>query len=189
MFNFVRSPLFVVLAALLFTPAIADAQACIERIDGESGIYREGVYAQPVQFLASYFTQITERDIVNSSGARLSGFRQIIQQDRANVNKYNKPDFVLMSDGETDENGNFIEWKLFDKKDPFFVTPQRRALLQTMPLIFACGDDGLPRNSENSADFKFWTDAIEIGQVPGSLGLIVFPLPQGGYGFHFSFAG
>ncbi len=189
MFKFIRSQISALILASLAFPGVAVAQGCIQRIDDATGIYRDGSFAQQVRFITTYFSQISERDIYNSKGGRLSTYRQILQQDRANVNRFGLRDYVNMSDGETDANGNLVEWKMWDDTDDFFTTPQRRALLTTMPLIFNCNDQGRPDDHENSADFLFWTRAMAKGQVPGTLMLMVIPLPQGGYGFHFSFVG
>jgi hypothetical protein len=189
MFKLIRTHLSAIAIATLAFPTVAFAQGCIQRIDDATGVYRDGSNATQVRFTTTYFSQISERDTYNSKGVKLSGYRQILQQDRANVNRFGLRDFVTMSDGDTDANGNLIEWKMWDATDDFFTTPQLRALFTTMPLIFNCNDQGRPNDHENSTDFLFWTRAMSIGQVPGTLMLMVIPLPQGGYGFHFEFVG
>jgi len=60
--------------------------------------------------MLEYFTTLTPNDTYNSSGASLGDFCAVVQQDRANVHRFGNPDG--------------------DGVDPFFNTPQRRAMIQ-----------------------------------------------------------
>jgi len=65
--------------------------------------------AQAESLITEYYSSLSPRDTSNSRGAPLSELCAIAQQDRANWHKFNN----------RDES---------DASDPFFTTPQRRAL-------------------------------------------------------------
>lgn len=65
------------------------------------------VAAQTPMF--EYYTTLTPGDTFNSRGAPLNDVCAIVQQDRANVHRFGNPDG--------------------DAPDPFFTTPDRRAMI------------------------------------------------------------
>ncbi len=72
------------------------------------------------QEMGAYFTTIDPQDTRNSSGAPLSSFGQMLQQDRANFHRFGRAG-------------------LDDHNDPFFGDRARRAQI---PQLFANGPDG-----------------------------------------------
>ncbi|MDU9004441.1 hypothetical protein [Sedimentitalea todarodis] len=72
------------------------------------------------EILASYYTTIGPADRVNSSGAPLTDFGAILQQDRANAHRFGRP-----NPG--------------DERDPFFGVRKMRAAI---PTLFARGGNG-----------------------------------------------
>ena len=69
--------------------------------------------------LATYFAALGSQDYFNSSGARLSTFAQVLQQDRANFHRFGLRDAS-------------------DQGDPIFADRQARAAI---PALFAAGDN------------------------------------------------
>lgn len=187
MFNTIRKTLLIAALAIPALPAATLAQGCFEMITDTRGVYRDGGSATRVDIVASYYTQTTERDTFNSKGVKLSGYRAVLQQDRANVNRFGIIDHVMLDD--VDSNGKMTEYPMYDDEDSFFTTPERRALFTSMPLVFECDGQGRPIDTENSSNFRFWTKAISVGRVSGTTHVVVFTLPSGGYGFNVSFAG
>jgi len=59
--------------------------------------------------MLEYYTMLSANDTYNSSGTPLNDVCQIVQQDRANVNRFGNPDG--------------------DRPDGFFTTPDRRAMI------------------------------------------------------------
>lgn len=62
------------------------------------------------EFWFSYNTELSLQDAYNSRGVPLEGWCPILQQDRANWHRFNKRD-------------------PYDEGDPFFHTPERRAMM------------------------------------------------------------
>jgi hypothetical protein len=72
------------------------------------------------QTVATYFAALGPQDYYNSSGTRLTGFAQVLQQDRANFHRFGNRD-------------------AYDEGDPVFADPQVRSMI---PALFAAGDNG-----------------------------------------------
>lgn len=73
--------------------------------------------AQAQQLIAGYYTTIGPNDLFNSGGARLTSLGQILQQDRANLHRFGRPD-------------------PFDQSDPVFAD---QALRARIPDLYAAG--------------------------------------------------
>lgn len=67
--------------------------------------------AKAEQYLFEYYALLSTQDTYNSRGTPLGDVCAIVQQDRANVHKFGRID-----------SG--------DQIDPFFTTPDRRAMIQ-----------------------------------------------------------
>ncbi|MCV6591692.1 MAG: hypothetical protein OIF48_01975 [Silicimonas sp.] len=65
--------------------------------------------ARAESLMFEYFTMLSTADTYNSRGAALGDVCAIVQQDRANVHKFGNPDQ--------------------DQFDPYFTTPERRAMI------------------------------------------------------------
>jgi len=77
-------------------------------------------YAHAYEGITYYGANISAKDRISSSGARLTTVKQILRQDRANYYKFNK------RDAEDEDDGYFKSAKnraLFDKANITF-TPQ-----------------------------------------------------------------
>lgn len=66
--------------------------------------------ASAESLMFSYNTLLSQTDAFNSRGAPLEGWCALLQQDRANFHRFNKRDAD-------------------DEADPFFNTPERRAMM------------------------------------------------------------
>ncbi len=143
-------------SVLLFAAAYsAFAGGCVDSVDKQL-VFRNGAVLSTLPRLANFLAIIGERDLHNSKGVRLSDFRAIIQQDRANMHKSGIAD-------------NFDTIK--EKRDTYFTTPDRRRLLSTARYYDYCS---------NSSDTVTWTrKAIVSGQVPGGIWVILFRHPDG----------
>ena len=83
------------------------------------------VEARAQQVLGHYFARLGPQDMVNSSGARLTDFSAILQQDRANYHRFNRRD--------PDDTG-----------DAFFASAAARAQIGRLCRV-APGNDYIPR--------------------------------------------
>ncbi len=61
-------------------------------IAGSVAIYLLGVPVYAQQLVGEYSTYISDQDLYNSSGERLTRAWQILGQDRANFHRFNRPD-------------------------------------------------------------------------------------------------
>ena len=177
--------IFLGLGALV--PTLALGAGCMEFFEDANGMYHDGDYAAPAGYAVDYVTLITDRDRVNSRGQPLDGFRAVLQQDRANVNRFGKSDSYVKNG--VDANGQAAQWTIFDQKDSFFVTPQRRAMILSMPLVFTCGAFGQPVETDNSPSYRRGLDRIAAGPGPIQVFAVVVKLPRGGHGLYPSFDG
>lgn len=73
-------------------------------------------------YISSYSATISDQDRQNSSGQQIEGMKAFLQQDRANVNRFNRGDPQ-------------------DEKDNFFITPQNRQLFLSASYAGRCGRD------------------------------------------------
>ncbi len=123
----------------LTTPSAIYAQDCADY----KADYAEGEYGQSLflfegstrwdtDAIVQYNTIVGDHDFFNSKGVELTNVLAVLQQDRANVNRFGKPDSVNMAfDGEAPN-------MFFDEQDGFFTTPARRALFADMTLVVEC---------------------------------------------------
>lgn len=143
----------------------ARAEGCVEGIDGTVE-FRDGKNTVSLERVAYYYAVIGERDLVNSSGTRLTDYRAVIQQDRANLHKTGKADVF-----DTYE----------EKREKYFTTLERRSLLTTLPYYDYCwmSQEDITRHRQD----------IVAGHVSGALGVVIFRLPDGSMAITTSVAG
>lgn len=146
----------LVLAAM---PTGVFAQGCVADISAENITVVSGDFRYRSRMMVHYIADITERDLYNSRGMRLSGFAEILQQDRANVHK------TQTLDGDS----GFTEMS-----DTYFTSAERRAVLSSGPYYFHCATD---YSADYSEELK---GQIESGRVPGFIGVILFREPRDG---------
>ncbi|MDJ1008588.1 MAG: hypothetical protein QNJ13_12275 [Paracoccaceae bacterium] len=77
---------------------------------GLAGLWLTVTPAAAEQLMFQYYAMLTPQDTYNSRGAPLGSVCAIVQQDRANVHKFGKRDAA-------------------DEVDPFFTSPERRAMI------------------------------------------------------------
>ena len=162
------------IAALGIT-GIAAAEPCIEygaAMDDQIGLTENGQHWTVSPFVF-YQTVVGDQDLFNSSGTRLKGYLSVLQQDRANVNRYNRPDHTKYDDPPN-------ETIFTDQKDAYFTTPARRAEFQDMVYIPYCY-----MSPEETRNFQ---NRIENADT-GFLLIGVFLLPDGRTGIHIDEAG
>ena len=128
-----------IIALSLMSPLAAMAQDCADIntkfVDGEytdSLILHEGSTRTEVDILVWYNTIVGDQDFVNSKGAPLTSILAVLQQDRANVNRFDKPDRTDLA--FDDDAPNFF----YDDQDDYFTTPARRAEFADMTLVVEC---------------------------------------------------
>ncbi len=156
-------PLF--LALMLGTAASAFAQECVEKVD-EQIMFRSGNQTHLVDRVVSFSAVIGERDLSNSKGKRLTDFRAIIRQDRANLHMSGLKDrFDTIEDSE----------------EQYFTTPANRNLLTTAHYYDYCN------MSEQDIDRQ--RNDIVAGQVAGSVWVIIFRHPDSELAVFASIAG
>lgn len=145
--------------ALALLPSPGFSQGCISENDRQNVTVVEGGRSYQSAVMVGYIADITERDLYNSRGVRLTNFGAILQQDRANVHKI----------GVLDSSEGFTE-----TSDSYFTSAARRAILSSATYYFQCA-------TEYSADYS---DAlkgyIESGQIPGFIGVNLFREPRDG---------
>mgnify|MGYP003671968914 FL=1 len=111
--------------------------------------------------VTDYIAAIDSGDLVSSDGASLSGFRNILRQDRVNVHNGHSTDSI-------------------ETPDSFFTTPERRALFESMNVVTWCYEplEGL-------------AGRIESGTVAGYLEVTVFEstVHPGNYFIHIATVG
>ena len=74
------------------------------------GLWLAGAPATAQQLMFEYYAMLSPQDTYNSRGVPLNDVCAIVQQDRANFHKFGRRD-----------SG--------DSSDPFFTTPERRAMI------------------------------------------------------------
>lgn len=145
-----------VLLMSLVLPTGALAQDCIESIDKRIQ-FRDGTKPVLLERVASYIAHISERDLYNSSGTRLTDFRAILQQDRANLHKTGKPD---------------VEGDFQDDVDDYFTTIERRQLFSVADYYYPCDW----WTAKDTANFH---SEILNAKVAGVILVVVFRHPNG----------
>lgn len=175
MFGIIRNTLLALSLAWPVWAGNAAAQPCIEY--GTAGddelMLISNANRHVVQPFVSYMTIIGDQDLFNSKGVRLQNFLAVLQQDRANVNRFGRPDRTLFGDMDAEE-------VFVDETDGYFTTLERRALFAAMTYVPYCYMD--------PAEVHSFTDRILTGQS-GFLIIGVFDLPGGGVGIHINEAG
>jgi hypothetical protein len=133
----------IALAATMFIASNAVAQTC----------FTSAMDLPAAGLVADYVTDITDADLRNSNGARLHGFRQILQQDRYNTHERGQID------------GTYLDNGVFEPFQPesFFTTPARRSLFASADLSMVCPDD-----------LRSLTGQIERGRLDGFLYVRVY---------------
>lgn len=145
--------------ALALLPTAGFSQGCISENDRQNVTVVEGGRGYQAGVMAGYIADITERDLFNSRGVRLTNFGAILQQDRANVHK----------SGVLDSSEDFTE-----RLDGYFTSAARRAVLSSGPYYFQCA-------TEYSADYsEALKGYIESGRIPGFIGVNLFRESSGG---------
>jgi len=161
--------------AFVATAQAGQAQSCVEYIpdDGETLLVVTNGNSQVVRPFVQYSTVLGDRDLVNSKGTRLSNFLAVLQQDRANVNRFGHPDKTDF--GDMDGAMIFV-----DEGDTYFTTAERRAEFVGMTHVPFC--------YMNSQDVKSFTSRIMANET-GFLFISIFTLPNGKLAVHMSEAG
>jgi len=180
----ILKPAIAALSVVSAVPVLAQPQVCLETRSETGGILHRGGQPVPVRFAVRYFTQIGTQDTVNSGGARLTGYRTTLQQDRTNVNKFGKRDYAIVA--EMDSAGALQEYRIYDDPDDFFTTPARRALFQDMPLIAGCDENGRIDAWQQGQRMRDLLSQIATARIPVLLSLVVtiIALPDGGFGMY-----
>lgn len=136
MFQFLRNALLVL---TLMTPSAINAQDCADyKSDPTKGEYGESLFLfegdtrWDIDVITQYNTIVGDRDFYNSKGVELTNVFAVLQQDRANVNHFNKSDYTKVSFADGDSI------LFYDEQDDFFITPARRALFADMTLVVEC---------------------------------------------------
>ncbi len=144
------------LVLIVAIPGAGFAQGCVESV-GDRILFRDGRNTVSVERVTDYVAHIAERDLYNSSGARLTDFRAVLQQDRANLHKTGIPD---------------IEGDLHDQGDTYFTTIERRRMLSTADYYYPC-DWWTPLHTTT------FQREIAGGSVNGVIWVIIFRHPNG----------
>ena len=168
-----RTTLLLAALALPMFALNATAQGCMEYSDDGDLIMVSEKSTYLIKPIVQYGTFIGDQDRVNSRGTPLTNYLAVLQQDRANVNRFNRPDVTDISD-----YGGAAYFT--DEGDNFFTTVERRALFQTMTLVDHCYAD--------AGDSKVFMNRIVKGYT-SYLAISVFNLPNGGLAIHLSEAG
>lgn len=102
--------------------------------------------AQAQQLIGSYFASLGPQDHFNSSGTRLTDFGAILQQDRANFHRFQRPE-------------------AFDDYDPIFANATQRARI---PSIWTLGPgaSGIPAFVTSGETFYVYVEIYGSGGVP-----------------------
>ncbi len=171
MFIFLRTIVLPVVSVLMIfsgtvlANAQSNADACIDYVDDELHL-RTGNKNTPLVQVVEYIAVMGDRDLRNSSGTRLTDYRAILQQDRAN----------LHNSGIADRFDDFVE-----DFDDYFTTLDRRKLLSTAQYYFDCWMSPETISSMQSD--------IVSGKVAGLVRVIVFRQAHGGLGITISLVG
>ena len=172
---------YVLLGLVLITPTMVTAQNCVEYKSeyadgayGDSLFLYEGSKRWDVDVIVQYNTIIGDHDFYNSKGLALTNVLAVLQQDRANVNRFGKPN---RADITYDDDNPMI---FVDEKDDYFTTPERRALFADMTLEVECF-----YYPDHMQDF---TDRF-MGRETFFLMIHVFEHPKGGLGIFIGEAG
>lgn len=98
--------------------------------------------------VATYFAALGPQDYYNSSGARLTSFAQVLQQDRANFHRFGRRDAYDQGDPIfADLSARSMIPALFEAGDNAWwasrpVTPPTWQILDADILVFICGSGG-----------------------------------------------
>jgi len=138
--------------------ASASAYDCVEDIDQHVTFRHNGDFVLAERII-DYVAVIAKRDLFNSSGQRLSNYKAIIRQDRANIHNLQTADIF----------GTSIE-----QIEEFFETADKRQILSSAEYFFSC------HMSQKSA--KAFQDATVSGEFLGTFWVILFRHPNGGIG-------
>lgn len=141
--------------ALFTSTVVSQASSCVDDHD-ETIQLRNGSHINSMERIASYVAHISERDLINSKGERLTGFRHVLSQDRSNVHKT----------GILDEKGDFG-----DRNDDFFTSLKKRKLFLTADIYYYCYLD--------EAAVASIKKQIVDGQVPGFVSVMIFKKTNG----------
>lgn len=98
------------------------------------------------ELIAEYYTSLGRGDVVNSSGARLTDFCAIVQQDRANYHRFGRRD-----DG--------------DQGDPIFGSKEARARIPGRCVVLP-GSDYIPGVVLRGDTRYIWVRVYGRGRVP-----------------------
>lgn len=111
-------------ATLLAALGASSAQACDGTgRDGCTCIaYSSDYHVMGDEVIADYEMQVDAQDLQNSRNVALKTITAVLQQDRANFHKFNRPSPL-------------------DDYERFFATSTRRKLFQTLTLTSFCGAD------------------------------------------------
>jgi hypothetical protein len=145
--------------ALALLPSMGFAQGCVADKNGDNVSVIAGELRYQSRAMVGYVADITQRDLFNSRGVRLTNFGAILQQDRANVHKT----------GVLDASGGFTE-----SRDTYFTSAERRGVLSSGPYYFNCATE---YSADYSEELKRY---IESGRIPGFIGVTIFREPRGG---------
>ena len=164
----IRKAIISGFVALLLLPGAARAQTreCIDYVDDRLQFRGANGKLSPVERVAEYIAVIDQRDLRNSRGTRLTDYRAILQQDRANVH----------NSGRADRFDEIVE-----DFDTYFTTLNRRKLLSTAPYYFDCW-----MSSETVTSIQ---NDIRSGQVAGIVSVMVIRLPNGNLAITITIAG
>lgn len=166
----IKNAVLPVLIALLMLPIVTQAQAqsreCTDSVNDVLQFHGENDKAIAVELIVQYIAVIDERDLRNSSGTRLTDYRAILQQDRANLHRTGRAD-------------RFDE--IVEEFDDYFTTLDRRKLLSTAPYYFNCW--------MSSTTIASLMNDIESGQVAGVIWVVVFRHPDGSLAITISLVG
>jgi len=175
----------LILLALL--PSAGIAQTCLELFGDTGGLVHSQKGNFGARYVASYYTTIGGLDSQNSAGTKLSNYRAVLRQDRANVNSLGFADHFSIAD--VNNNGDVVEKRIYDEPDSFFQKRPNRALFATMPLIPTCDGVGKLDDGQSPAALHELQSYIVNATIPGVLHVIVFPIGNGKFGMTLNYAG
>ncbi len=138
---------------------------CVVSVDRQIE-FRDGERLKMVDRVAHFVAVIGERDLYNSAGKRLTDFKMIIRQDRANFHKSGKADKF-----------DTIE----DQQEQYFTTSKNRQLLTNARYYDYCSmkEKGIADKRKN----------IVAGRVAGAVWVVIFRHPDGELAVFMTIAG
>jgi hypothetical protein len=110
------------------------------------GILSTSAAAQAQQLIGSYYALLGPQDHFNSSGARLTDFGAILQQDRANYHRFSRPEE-------------------FDDFDPIFGDAAQRARIPSIWTL-APGASSIPAFVTSGETFYVYVEIFGFGTTP-----------------------